>query len=246
MKKILVILNVLLLISVAGNAQFVMSGKIEYARKINMHAQMDDMEDNEWMQRIKSQIPKFTTSYFDMVFDSGHVSYKPGTKETENPIRMFGSGPATENVVYTDLTAKNVKSLKSVFEQKYLVQDSLRKLEWKEKDEIRIIAGYKCHKAVSIICDTVYVVAFYAEDIPVSGGPEMFGGLPGMILELAVPRLHTTWVATKVEMKVPATADFTIPDKGKKTTQKELNENIKTNLKDWGKMAERNVWWVAL
>ena len=36
------------------------------------------------------------------------------------------------------------------------------------------------------MCDTVYVVAFYTEDIPVSGGPEMFGGLPGMILELTV------------------------------------------------------------
>lgn len=234
-----------MLTALAARAQFVMAGKIEYERKINLHAQMEEMEDNEWFARIKSQMPKFTFAYFNMVFDTGKVSYKPG-REVENPFKMFGSGPATENVVYTDLSAKHVKSFKTIYEQKYLVQDTLRKLEWKEKDEIRIIAGYKCHKAVSIICDTVYVVAFYAEDIPVSGGPEMFSGLPGMILELAVPRLHTTWVATKVEMATPATADFTIPEKGKKITQKDLNESIKESFKSWGKSASRNVWWVAL
>lgn len=230
----------------AANAQFVMSGKIYYERKVNLHAQMEEMEDNEWFARIKAQLPKFMNSNFELVFDSTHVGYKPG-KEIEGQAKSpFGEGPATTNIVYTDLAAGNVRSAKTVYEQKYLVQDSLRKLAWKEKDEIRMIAGYKCHKAVSIICDTVYVVAFYAEDIPVSGGPEMFGGLPGMILELAVPRLHTTWVANKVELKTPLPTDFTIPDKGKKTTQKELNESIAQSFKAWGKMASRNVWWVAL
>ncbi len=245
MKRLLIILNILVLTSIAAHAQFVTAGKIEYERKINLHAQLEEMEDNEWFSRMKAQMPKFTMSYFNMAFDTARVSYKPG-KEVENPFKMMGGGPATENVVYTDLVGKHVKSAKLVFEQKYLVNDTLRKSEWKEKDEIRIIAGYKCHKAVSIICDTVYVVAFYAEDIPVSGGPEMFGGLPGMILELAVPRLHTTWVATKVELIVPAETDYVIPDKGKKMTQDQLNLSIKESFKSWGKIASRNVWWVAL
>ena len=244
MKNILVIL-ILVMCCATANAQFIMSGKIEYERKINVLAQVEEMDDNEFIQRFKAQLPKFTSSYFDLVFDAVRCGYKPG-RETEHPLKMFGSGPATENVVYTDFTSRHVKSLKTVYEQKYLVQDTLRKLDWKEKDEIRMIAGYKCRKAVSIICDTVYVVAFYAEDIPVSGGPEMFGGLPGMILELAVPRLHTTWVATKVEQKVPPDTEYVIPEKGKKVTQKELNEKIKDSFKDWGKSASRNVWWVAL
>ncbi len=67
-----------------------------------------------------------------------------------------------------------------------------------------------------------------------------------MILELAIPRLHTTWVATKVEAMVPQDADFIIPEKGKKVTQKELNETIQSSLKDWGKWAARNIWWVSL
>jgi GLPGLI family protein len=90
------------------------------------------------------------------------------------------------------------------------------------------------------------VVAFYTEDIIVSGGPEMFGGLPGMIMELAIPRLHTTWVADKVELIAPKETDFTIPEKGKKVTEQELYETVKTSLKDWGKMATRNIWWIVL
>jgi GLPGLI family protein len=119
-------------------------------------------------------------------------------------------------------------------------------MDWKEKDEIRTIANYKCRKAVGRICDTVYVVAFYTEDIPVSGGPEMFGGLPGMILELAIPRLHTTWVASKVELTAPKETDFTVSEKGKKVNEKELHDSVFESFKKWGSMASRNVWWVII
>ncbi len=122
----------------------------------------------------------------------------------------------------------------------------MRKLLWKERGEIRTIANYKCHKAVAIICDSVYVVAFYAEDIPASGGPEMFGGLPGMILELAIPRLHTTWTATKVEVTTPTEADFAISEKGKKVDQKGLFDAIQAGIADWGKWGTKNIWWTVL
>jgi GLPGLI family protein len=161
-------------------------------------------------------------------------------------MKMMGGGPGMENVVYTDLRTERVTANKQVYEQKFLVQDSMRRIDWKEKDELRTIAGFKCRKAVGKICDSVYVVAFYAEDIPVAGGPEMFGGLPGMILELAIPRLHTTWVATKVEVVAPKATDFMIPEKGKKVNEKELFETVQTSFKSWGKMASRNVWWTVL
>ena len=245
MKQAIIALAIIILVMPAAKAQYIFSGKIEYERKINVHAQMEEMEENEWIQKMKSQIPKFSSTFFDLSFETGKTSYKPG-REVENAFKMFGGGPATENIVYTDLRAGRVKSLKTVYEQKFLVDDTVRKLEWKEKDEIRMIAGHQCHKAVSVICDSEYVVAFYAEDIPVSGGPEMFSGLPGMILELAVPRLHTTWVATKVDQNQPRETDYVIPEKGKKVNQKELLTTVGASFKDWGKMANRNVWWTYL
>lgn len=245
MKYILSIMILIVLSPAVVTAQYLAQGKIEYERKVNIHRQMEDMDNNEFFERIKSQIPKFTIAYFDMYFNSSKIIYKPG-KETENPFKMFGGGPATDNVVLTDLVKRTVMSNKQIYEQKFSVQDSMRKMQWKITDEIRTIANYKCRKAVGKICDTVYVVAFYTDDIMVSGGPEMFSGLPGMILELAVPRLYTTWVASKVDITAPKETDFAFTEKGKKVTQQELNESLANSLKAWGKFAQRNIWWSVL
>ncbi len=242
MKLRLIILFLLTIAAAGADAQFSFAGKIEYERKKNVHALF---KDEEWFDRYKSSQQKFITNYFDLVFDTGRSCYKPG-REVDNPTNWMSSAPANDNIVYTDFATKKVDAQKNVYEEKFHVQDSMRKLEWKEKDEIRTILGHQCRKAVSIICDTVYVVAFYAEDIPVSSGPEMFGGLPGMILELAVPRLHTTWTATKIEQIVPAETDYKIPDKGKKTNQKDLLQTLITSFSDWGSSGKRNVLWAAL
>ncbi len=57
------------------------------------------------------------------------------------------------------------------------MQDSTRKITWKITDEMREIAGFSCRRANAIMLDSIYVVAFYTDQIPVSGGPESFSGL---------------------------------------------------------------------
>src|SRR5690606_5981125 len=42
--------------------------------------------------------------------------------------------------------------------------------------------------------------AFYTEEITYPGGPCSINGLPGLILGLTIPRLYTSWIATKVEV----------------------------------------------
>lgn len=230
------------------SAQYTLTGKIEYEKKMNVHAQLKEWADDDhdpWYERAKNQTPKFNITYFDMVFDTARAIYKPG-KEGDPIPNSFRTRPATDNTVLTDFITGKVKAVKNVYEEKFIVQDTIRRMEWKMKDEIHTIANYKCRKAVGIILDSVYVVAFYTEDIPVSGGPEMFGGLPGMILELAIPRLHTTWTASKIESVAPTDKDFVISEKGKKVTEKELYDILVSGLKDWGKWGTKNIWWSVL
>lgn len=228
--------------------QFIGKGKIEYERKLNVHRQFEAiMDDDSWFKDFVTKMPKFFNSYFELTFTNSKTVYKPGKRESEgDPKNTWGVGPAKDNIIITDLESQQMNGFKTVYEQTYNIQDSIRKIEWKLGAETRIIAGFECRKAVGVICDSVYVVAFYTDEIPVSGGPESFSGLPGMILGVAIPRLYTTWFATKVELTEPQDKDFVVNKRAKKVTEKELEKTLQSSLKDWGKEGNRNIWWVML
>jgi GLPGLI family protein len=248
MKRILFSV-VLLSFCVIANSQqaFIKEGKIEYERKTNTHRLYFTGEESSWLEQFKKQVPVFKISYFNLMFNESKSLYKPG-KEVDDVKNGFFENPASENVVYKDLKQQTTVSQKQVFESQFLIIDSIRSLQWKILPETRNIAGYDCHKAVSKICDSVVAVAFYTDEIIPSTGPESFSGLPGMILELAIPRLYTTWTATKIENL--AAADERVmnaPTKGKKANEKELAQQIKDGIKDWGdKYYHRSVWFATL
>lgn len=246
MRKLLLLIYIVVCSVLPAIAQYTRYGKIEYERKINIYRRIEELdEDNRrFYDKIKSQLAKFHVSYFDMYFNESKTLYKPG-RETENVSRWL-STPAPENTVLTDFRKDSVLAQKIIFSDKFVVYDSIKKLKWRIGDEIRTIANYKCRKAVTKICDSVYVVAFYTDDIMVSGGPETFAGLPGMILELAIPRLYTTWIATKVETAAPKEEDFKISQKGKKYTHLQLFDAMHKSMEDWKVHGPRNMWWTTL
>lgn len=250
MKQYILAIVACILFLSSAKAQYTAQGKITFVRKVNIHRQLDDMmeDDNKtWLEQIKLKVPKFNVTNFDYYFNLNNSLYKPGKAEEEAPVKsMFGNSPASDNIVYTDFKNDKVVASKKVFEQTFLETDTIRKIEWKIEDEIRTIANFKCRKAVGKICDSVYVVAFYSEDIMVSGGPEMFAGLPGMILELAIPRLYSTWIASKIDITPPKAEEIKAPEKGKKVTQQELYETINASVSKWGKFAQRSIWWSML
>ena len=230
-------------------AQVVLQGKIEYTRKMNIHRQFDDWGDDDntsykdvWL----SKIPKFDTRSFSYFFNVKQSKYAPIKQEENTALSMMGGLPGTETQVFTDFEKQKNIASKKVYEQIFLIDDSVKKLTWKILDEVRTIAGYSARKAVTKINDSVVVVAFYTDRIPVSGGPEMFGGLPGMILEIAVPRLHTTWIAKSIVIQAATATDLVIPDKGKKTTMVEMQKTIRSGTKNWGKFADKSIWWSSL
>jgi GLPGLI family protein len=239
MKKIFLLLAIAAVFNASAQQSFIGSGRIEFERKINVHKNME----GEWNDQFKAKIPKYKVNYFDLLFTPGKAMYKPG-REPEVPYR-FWDAPASDNTVFTDFAAQVFTSQKNIYEQSFLVKDSLPHFDWKISNETRVIAGFECRKAVARILDSVYVVAFYTDEIIVSGGPESFSGLPGMILGLAVPRLYTTWFATKVELTVKEN-EIVLPAKGKKTTPAELQRTMQDRLKDWGKVATRYIWGIML
>src|SRR5690606_21151243 len=117
----------------------------------------------------------------------------------------------------------------------FVIKDKAQPILWKITNEIRDIAGYQCRRANGLILDSIYVVAFYADEIIPSGGPESFSGLPGMILGLALPHENVTWFATKVEVDKPLPTDqMQLPRRAKQVTRQEYEESLKKVMKNWG------------
>jgi GLPGLI family protein len=231
-----------------ADAQVVLAGKIEYQRKMNIHRQFDDMggENNSYMEAFMAKLPKFDTRVFTLHFNAKQSKYAPVKQEETPMMSMMGGLPGTETQVWNDYNSQKTIASKKVYEQTFLIDDSIRKCTWKILEEVRTIAGFSCRKAITTINDSVVVVAFYTDKIPVSGGPEMFAGLPGMIMEIAVPRLYTTWIAQGVTLQNVTEAELAVPEKGKKTTIVDMEKTIRSSTKNWGKFADKSIWWSSL
>lgn len=250
--KFVWILLAFCLVGTLGSAQqiFVYRGKIEFERKTNLHRlYLSDEDGDSWSENLKKLVPRFKVDYFDLVFDSSKSVYQPG-RESDNPRKgiAFFESPAASNVVFKDLNRRISISQKQIFESRFLIDDSLNKISWKILPETRSIANFTCRKAVGRICDSVVVVAFYTDEIIPSNGPESFGGLPGMILELAIPRLYTTWIATRLELwEASDSRSIKAPVKGKHAKEDQVITSIDEGIKHWGqKYRARALWFSSL
>jgi GLPGLI family protein len=173
-----------------------------------------------------------------LTFGDDKTLYTPIVAENQSSFFGNEAMAGQNNTIFTDLAAGTVAAQKKVFEETFLVKDSTRKITWKITDETRVIAGYTCRRANALVLDTVYVVAFYTDQIPVSGGPESFSGLPGMILGVALPHENVTWFATKVTDNAVDPKNLMPPKKGKPTNNKELHKTLTDAMKDWGEYAQ--------
>ncbi len=228
---------------------FISSGKIEFEKKVNIQKVMEDnSRGNDWMASFRKTMPTYNVSYFDLYFDADKTLYKPGKTVQSGGMRGpdWFTGPANDNIVYDDLKNGTSISQKNVFENTFLLQDSLRNIQWKMTSELREIAGFQCHRAETIIMDSIYIIAFYTDQIIPPGGPESIQGLPGMILGMVVPRMHATWFATSVQVSGIKPDEITPPQKGQKVNYEDLKDQLQKAMKDWRRGGQRNIWQVLL
>jgi GLPGLI family protein len=222
-----------LLLFAKAQTQFFSTVKIEFEKTVTLQALYKEIANGDnWYENMKEQIPKTSLTYFDFIADSAHSVYKPG-REIATNTRTWFQPMANKNTVYTDYQKNTSISQKPIYEETFLVEDSLLNIKWKITPDTRNIAGFECRKAVGILFDTVAVFAFYTDELMISGGPEGIHGLPGMILGMGIPRLHATWFATKVQVVNVPTSQIQPAAKGKKTNRKTMLEAINKALKDW-------------
>ncbi|MBO9671879.1 MAG: GLPGLI family protein [Sphingobacteriaceae bacterium] len=204
---------------------FIKSAKITFEKKIN---QKQQLASNTWISDdAKDKMSKYRISNWDYNFNDSTSIYKIKPKETLNDNNFIFIAGENTNELYTDFGKKTRVIRKPISGEDFILKDTIPHLRWKIMNDVRQIAGYECRKAITVINDSVTVVAFYTDEILLKGGPEGFTGLPGMILGLAIPRYNTTWFATKVEAKNVPILNIAPPAKGKRTdTEKDFKKML--------------------
>ncbi|HET8573712.1 MAG TPA: GLPGLI family protein [Edaphocola sp.] len=242
-----------LLFPLTASAQFITQGTITYERTFKIKRALQWEDNYKWVKKFATDIPKDVSAPFVLRFNKEKSTYKfqETTSGKDAQTNWIVNNFAHKDVAYKNEVATNyqtgmMESIKKVFEKNFMITDSLPRFKWKIEDEIRVIAGYPCRKAVTTICDSVVVVAFYTDQIMVSGGPESFNGLPGMILGIAIPRLYTTWFATDVSQNTPRFTPPDIPRKTHTVSRREFYEELRKDTKSWGNYADKMLWRVTL
>ncbi len=242
MKKILYLIILLSASFVSEAQQLILQGKIHYERKENLHKLFT--EENEWTNEFKKQLPKYRVDIFELSFNSKRSLYKMEQEFEGNSNILDWFNVSKSNIVAQNLENQKVQAQKVVYENTYQIIDSLPQITWKLHNEYRTIAGFTCRKASTIVLDSVYIIAFFTDEIPVSAGPESMNGLPGMILGMVVPRLNTTWFATRVDHVTVSDESLLFYPKAKKkiNTIKSFLDELKLATKNWGKESGDIIW----
>jgi len=198
-------------------------GKIVYERKINMHRRMTD-------ESMKAMIPEFNIAKTELYFSGGESIYrnvkteedirdKAGEENNGNLVMRMGGA---DDQIYKNYAQEKMIQQKELGPKKYIIEDSIYRQNWKMEEVTRVIKGYTCKKATTHNREGKDVIAWYCEDIPSSSGPEIFGGLPGLILELNINDAEIVFSALEI-----GAGDFDkkivrAPSDGKKISRKEF------------------------
>jgi GLPGLI family protein len=129
----------------------------------------------------------------------------------------------------------------------YIIQDTIKQPGWKLSEETKTILGVTCKKATMKVAaprggggfqirsmnggpatrtDTtrtappqdITVVAWYAESLPTPVGPDNYGNLPGLVLEVDMNNGETIYSAIDLKKTVDA-KELKEPKKGKRITR---------------------------
>ncbi|MGI8582846.1 MAG: GLPGLI family protein [Chitinophagaceae bacterium] len=230
-------------------------GKVIYQRTMQMQIQIND---NDHLQQM---MPKSRTDKFELTFGNNQSLWKH-VDEDDNNDEMGGGGmqlrmvgPGQNDIVFHDFTAAKRTEQRDMMDKKFIVTDSIRKLNWKLTGETETMLGHVCQKAIAKrtgkrtqmtmdngkmerkeINDTTNMVAWFTNDIPVPAGPEVQGQLPGLILGLEMNNGRMVYKALEISPKVDV-AGIKEPNKGKKVTPDEF---VKEREKMMAEMQKNN------
>lgn len=237
------ILTILLLsISFVLQAQN-FTGKAVYKthRKLDVDLSKNENVTDEMQKLISEQLKKQFQKTYNLVFTRTESTYKQEQKlsapqRTNVQIMIVGNSGGND-VLYKNIKEKKYANKTEISGKRFLIEDKLPSFDWKMTGETKTIGTYTCYKAertreekqfdvssgkVKEETATVKTTAWYTPEIPISNGPNLYGGLPGLILEVHDGK--ETIVCSEIVLNPSKKITIKKPTKGKKVTSEEFNK----------------------
>jgi len=204
----------------------VREGRVVYERKFNMHIDLPD--DN-----MKDMVPEFSVSKVELLFTGDESIWRNVPEETDirdeagqdvdrAVIRMNFGG--TDDVTYKNYKDEKMVQQRELGPKKYIIEDSFPHQVWKLESDTMSIAGHLCKKATTQSQQNTPIVAWYTEDIQCSSGPEVYGGLPGLILQLNSNNGQMVFTAISITMMDLDKHIVKVPTDGKKISRADFSK----------------------
>ncbi len=246
-----VILVLLLVISLTASGQK-FQGKATYKTHRNIDIKIQEgggAPNNEIQKALHEQLKKRFQKTYTLSFTKSKSTYvqnkeiQPNVKKGDVKIMIMGNG-AGDDVLYKNISTKGYVNKREISGKRFLIQDKLPVHDWKMSSETKKIGKYMCYKATRsrevekssfMMTDgeteekkkkiTITTTAWYTPEIPISNGPGMHWGLPGLILE--VHEGKQSIVCSELIVNPSKKIKITIPKKGKKVTQEKFDKIMK-------------------
>lgn len=246
--------------SVAISAQNT-NGKAYYVIKNTIKMNLGNRQIPEAQKAmIQERINSMSTNNFVLSFNKNssiYVEEEKLEKDQSNGIMAQRMGmmkmilnQGSNGKLYKNHVDNTYKNQVDIYGKLFLIQDSLKAIDWKITDDVKTIGKHTCFKATAILKnrglptnfrpgeqrsddskeemkigdEMILVTAWFTLDIPVSQGPAMYYGLPGLILEVNAG--NTTILCSKIELNKKEEI-INAPKNGKKINQKKYDELLK-------------------
>ncbi len=145
--------------------------------------------------------------------------------------RRSPSRPDQEVVrdVWVDFEDGTVVETREFMGRSFLISGPAPQYAWRMTSEQAEHLGRLVIKATAQHGDAL-VEAWFTPEIPVSGGPASYGGLPGMILVLAVEGGRTQYFATEIALGEHAVGTIRAPEDGDAVSREKYEEIVTEKL----------------
>jgi GLPGLI family protein len=214
------------------------NGTVYYDEKVKLEIHIDSAE-----AMNMPDFPKERILHKELFF-TGKASFyedrekpeKQEVDENEGGNHMVIKMDVPDDKVYCDLENRKVTERRDFMSRLFLVESDMGRMTWKLTGNHKDILGYPCQEAV-LQDTTKKMVVWFTPAIPVATGPNGYGNLPGLILEVVVNDGKISITATHIELKDFDTSVMVKPKDGKKVSRDEFNKIVADKRKE---MQEEN------